>query len=75
MERKLLLAIQSLKTFPERHGKLQIERKARQNPYRFLPSEGCKIIYTVEEEPSAMGIIIELIHDSRAMQTVEEIVP
>lgn len=72
VERKLLEAVQSLKTFPEGYGLLKVKRKKYINPYRFLPAEGYKIIYTVEENPTAIVIVIELIHDSRGMETVDE---
>lgn len=75
LERKLLEAIQTLKTFPGGYGQLKVNRKKSDNPYRFLPSAGYKIIYTVEEVPQAMVIVIELIHDSRAMSTVDELLP
>ena len=75
LERKLLEAIQSLKTFPNGYGRLKVERKKSANPYRFLPKENYKIIYTVEEEPTAIVIVIMLIHDSRATATVEDLLP
>ncbi|OAV43415.1 hypothetical protein A3850_002390 [Lewinella sp. 4G2] len=75
MERKLLLAIQSLKTFPDGYGQLRIKRKKSDNPYRFLPESSYKIIYTVEETPNPVVIIIELVHDSQSMKGVEKILP
>ena len=75
LQRKLLEAIQSLKTFPEGYGELRVERKKSDNPYRFLPKANYKIIYTVEEEPDAIVIVIELVHDSRSMTTVDELLP
>lgn len=75
LERKLLEAIQSLKTFPEGYGSLNIKRKKSDNPYRFLPCANYKIIYTVEEGPDAIVIIIELVHDSRSGATVDELLP
>lgn len=74
-ERKLLEAIQSLKVIPNGHSRLQIKRKKNDKPYRFLPTEGYKIIYTVEEEPDDIVIVIELVHDSRSMKRVERILP
>ncbi len=74
-ERKLLEDIQALKTFPEGHSPLRIKRKKSENPYRFFPSEKYKIIYTVEEEPDAIVIIIELVHDSRSMERVDNMLP
>lgn len=74
-ERKLLEAIQSLKKIPNAHSRLRIKRKKSDNPYRFLPVEGYKVIYTVEEEPDAMVIVIELVHDSRSMKRLEEALP
>lgn len=75
VERKLLLSIQSLKTFPGGYGKLKIKRKKNDNPYRFLPESSYKIIYTVEEVPDAVVIIIELVHDSRSMKRVDKMLP
>ena len=75
VEQKLLLAIQSLKTFPGGYGKLKIKRKKSDNPYRFLPASSYKIIYTVEEVPDAVVIVIELVHDSRSMKRVEKMLP
>jgi plasmid stabilization system protein ParE len=75
MERKLLLAIQSLKTFPGGYGELKIKRKKNDNPYRFLPESSYKIIYTVEEVPDAVVIVIELVHDSRSMKRVDKMLP
>ena len=75
MERKLLEAIQSLKTFPNGYGQLPIKRKKSGNPYRFVPKEGYKIIFTVEEMPHAAVIVIELVHDSRSMKRVEQMLP
>lgn len=75
LERKLLEAIQSLKTFPEGYGELKVKRKKFDNPYRFLPKANYKIIYTVEEEPDAIVIVIELVHDSRSMTTVDKLLP
>jgi plasmid stabilization system protein ParE len=75
MERKLLEAIQSLKTFPNGYGQLPFKRKKSNKPYRFMPKEGYKIIFTVEESPNAAVIVIELVHDSRSMKLVEKILP
>ena len=75
VERRLLLAMQSLKTFPKGYGQLNIERKQSDNPYRFLAESSYKIIYTVEEQPDAVVIIIELVHDSRSMSRVEKMLP
>jgi plasmid stabilization system protein ParE len=75
MEQELLEAIQSLKTFPEGYGELPINRKKGGNPYRFLPKAKYKIIFTVEEEPDAQVIVIELIHDRRSMTTVDKLLP
>jgi plasmid stabilization system protein ParE len=75
LERKLLEAIQSLKTFPNGYGQLKVKRKKSDHPYRFLPSEKYKIIYTVEEKPDAVVIVIELVHDSRSIATVDELLP
>lgn len=75
LERKLLEAIQSLKTFPEGYGELKVRRKKSRHPYRFLSKANYKIIYTVEEEPDALVIVIELVHDSRSMATVNELLP
>lgn len=74
VERKLLEAIQSRKTFPEGYGWLKIKRKKSKNPYRFLPTGVYKIIYTVEEEPDDAVIVIELVHDRRSMERVEKMV-
>ena len=75
VEKKLLTAIQSLKTFPEGYGELKIKRKKSDNPYRFLPESSYKIIYTVEEVPDAVVIVIELVHDSRSMTRVDKMLP
>ena len=74
-ERQLLEAIQTLKTFPQGHSQHRIKRKKRTNPYRFLPIENYKIIYTVEEEPDAIVIVIQLIHDNMSMKNLEKILP
>jgi plasmid stabilization system protein ParE len=74
-ERKLLEAIQSLKRIPIGHSQLRIKRKKSENPYRFMPVEHYKIIYTVEEEPDAIVIIIELIHDNMSMKRLEKLLP
>lgn len=75
VERRLLEAIRLLKTIPNGHSPLRIKRKKSENPYRFFPSEGYKIIYSVEEEPDALVIIIELVHDSRSMKRLEKMLP
>ena len=74
-ERKLLEAIQSLKTFPEGYSQLRIKRKKSSNPYRFLPIDGYKIIYTVEEEPDTIVIVIKLVHDKMSMKNLEKLLP
>ena len=74
-ERFLLEAIQSLKKIPNGHSQLRIKRKKSDNPYRFLPVAGYKIIYTVEEEPDTIVIVIELVHDRMSMKRLEKVLP
>lgn len=74
-ERKLLEAIQSLKKIPNGHSRLRIKRKKSDNPYRFFPVEHYKIIYTVEEEPDAIVIVIELVHDNMSMKRLGKFLP
>lgn len=71
VERQLLEAAQTLKTFPQGYGKLKTNIQELNERYRFLSCKKYKIIYAIEEEPLSLVIVVDLIHDSMSTQSVE----